>query len=128
MRRIARGDDPLAPSDLDGLSADQQSALSPYLGVPVCGLSNVMKLTANAADDFQPSAAFVAQQAACLIVGAMIARSAGLDTGPMRHVEYDARFGPWYDMTTPRRPRPECACQTEGDLIAVVRAHRRRSR
>ncbi|MFJ6897439.1 ThiF family adenylyltransferase [Streptomyces hokutonensis] len=126
LHRIARGDAPLAPADLEGLSIEQQSALSPYLGAPVCGLSNVMGLTDNAADDFQPSAAFVAQQAACLVVGAMIARSTGLVAGPMRHVEYDARFGPWYDMTTLRRPRSGCACQSEADVIAAVRTQRRR--
>ncbi|MGW2695354.1 hypothetical protein ACWC3Y_26630 [Streptomyces sp. NPDC001296] len=128
LQRIARGHDPLTPADLEGLSVKRQAALSPYLGVPVCGLSDIMGLTANDADDFQPSAAFVAQQAACLVVGAMIARSTGHATGPMRHVEYDARFGPWYDMTTPRRPRSGCACQSESDLIARVRAHRNRTR
>ncbi|MEU1160526.1 hypothetical protein ABZ372_06835 [Streptomyces sp. NPDC005921] len=126
LHRIARGDTPLTPADLEGLSAEQRSALSPYLGAPVCGLSNLMGLTDNTADDFHPSAAFVAQQAACLVVGAMIARSTGLVAGPMRHVEYDARFGPWYDMTTLRRPRPGCACQSEADIIAAVREHRRR--
>lgn len=73
--------------------------LVPYLGVPVCGLSNIMKLTANDPEGFQPSAAFVAQQAACLVGRAMIARSTGHAIGPMRHVEYDARFSSWYDMT-----------------------------
>ncbi|MEU9324095.1 hypothetical protein AB0D91_09805 [Streptomyces canus] len=128
LQRIARGDAPLTPADLEDLSADQKTALSPYLGLRVCGLSNVMGLTDNAAEDFQPSAAFVAQQAACLVVGAMIARSADLTTGPMRHVEYDARFGPWHDMTTLRRPRSGCDCQAEGGVIDAVRAHRGRAR
>ncbi|MFD3377569.1 MULTISPECIES: hypothetical protein [unclassified Streptomyces] len=69
-------------SHLEGLSVDQKSILSPYLGMPVCGLRNVMGLTNIAVEDFQPSAAFVAQQAAGLVVGSMIARSAGFTTGP----------------------------------------------
>lgn len=85
-----------------------------------------MGLTVNDVDDFQPSALFVAQQAVCLVVGAMIARRTSHTAGPMRHVEYDPRFGPWYDMTPPRRSRP--TCQTDADLISLVRAHRCRAR
>jgi hypothetical protein len=124
LQRIARGDELITDSDLDGLSAHHQAALLPYVGTRVCGLSTLMGLTVNDVDDFQPSASFVAQQAACLVVGAMIARRTGHATGPMRHVEYDALFGPWYDMTTPRRPRPACMCQIEASLISSVRAHR----
>lgn len=65
-----------------------------------------MGLTVNDVDDFQPSALFVAQQAVCLVVGAMIARRTSHTAGPMRHVEYDPRFGPWYDMTPPDAPAP----------------------
>ncbi|WP_371579569.1 ThiF family adenylyltransferase [Streptomyces sp. NBC_01314] len=126
LQRIARGDELITDADLDGLSARHRAALLPHVGKPVCGVSNLMGLTTTDADDFQPSASFVAQQAACLVVGAMIARRTGHAAGPMRHVEYDARVGPWYDMTTPRRPRPTCTCQTDADLIARVRAHRRR--
>ncbi|TLS47760.1 hypothetical protein FE633_01960 [Streptomyces montanus] len=71
-----------------------------------------MKLTANAPKGFQPSAAFVTQQAAYIVVRAMIARSTGQAIGPMRHVEYDARFSPWYDMPAPCRPRLACACRS----------------
>lgn len=127
LQRIARGDDLITDFDLDGLSAHHRAALLPYVGIPVCGVSSLMGLTINDADDFQPSAAFVAQQAACLVIGAMIARLTGYTTGAMRHVEYDARFGPWYEMTTSRRSRPACTCQTDAELIARVRAHRRRA-
>jgi hypothetical protein len=47
-----------------------------YLGVPVCRLSDIMKLTANDSEGFQSSAA-VAEQAACLVVRAMIAHRVG---------------------------------------------------
>jgi hypothetical protein len=90
----------------------------------VCGLSNLLTSTTSDADGYRPSATFVAQQAAALAVGALIARSTGLTGGPPRHVEYDARFGPGPDMTVTRCPRRDCGCQTDKDLIAQIR-HRR---
>ncbi|MEU0815112.1 hypothetical protein [Streptomyces mirabilis] len=77
QQRIARGDELITDADLDGLSDPHRAARLPYVGMPVCGVSGLMGLTTTEADDFQPSASFVAQQAACLFVGAMIARRTG---------------------------------------------------
>lgn len=124
LARIAHGDQPLTAADLADLSADQKSKLQPHLGKPVCGLSRLRTLTGYTDDDFRPSASFVAQQAACLIIGALIARTTGAVTGPMRRAEYDTRFGPRSDMTDTRRPTPTCTCQTDTNLIALIRKER----
>lgn len=129
MERIARGDERLVERDLEGLSPGQRALLAAHLGERVCGLSNLPDLIGDHADGYRPSAAFVAQQAACLVVGAWIARTSGLITDPMRHIEYDARFGPRpQEMTAHRRPTPNCNCQLNADLIRRVRAARRYGR
>ncbi|MFF7990411.1 ThiF family adenylyltransferase [Kitasatospora xanthocidica] len=94
LARIARGQQPLTDQDLDGLDDQHQQLVQQFLGRPVCGLINSVELGGGTDDAFRPSAAFVAQQAACLVVGAWIARSTGLITGPVRRTEYDTRFGP----------------------------------
>jgi hypothetical protein len=126
LARIARGQEPLTEKDLQGLDDQQQELVRQFLGRPVCGLINSAELSGGTDDAFRPSAAFVAQQAACLVVGAWIARSTGLITGPARRIEYDTRFGPRPDqMTDHWTPAPECACQKDADLISHVRETRR---
>lgn len=125
MQRIARGDQPLSENDLHNLPPDHRQLLRPHLGKPICGLSRLLGLTTTPGDDsYQPSAAFVAQQAAGLVVGALIARRAPGPAIPTRHVEYDTLFGPRPDMTDVRRARSECYCQTNTDTIRTVRAKR----
>jgi hypothetical protein len=124
MERIARGQDSLAQTDLDDLSLDSRQLLAPYLGKPVCGLANLIGLVGNTDDTYRPSAAFVSQQAAALVVGALIARQTGITTGGMRDIEYDARYGPNVDLTCHRKPRSNCACQTDPDLIEQIRQTR----
>jgi hypothetical protein len=126
LERIARGDEPLIAADLAALIPAQQAALKPYLGKPVCGLGRLSALTGQK-DDFRPSAAFVAQQAACLVVGALIARTTGHISGPMRRAEYDTRFGPRLDMIDIRRPRATCMCQVDAPLISEIRSYRTRA-
>ncbi|MEW2386082.1 hypothetical protein AB0873_28880, partial [Micromonospora sp. NPDC047707] len=76
-------------------------------------------------DLYQPSAAFVAQQAASLMVGALIARThPGGNRVPIRQIEYDTLYGPRPDMVDDRRPRSDCYCQTNPDVIRLVRAQR----
>jgi hypothetical protein len=123
LELIARGDRPLSSADLAERTSKEQARLAPYLGQPICGLSRISALTGRA-DDFRPSAAFVAQQAACLVVGALIARTTGHVTGPLRRAEYDTRFGPRPDMTDNRRPNPTCTCQTDSNLTTEIRTHR----
>jgi hypothetical protein len=128
MGRIARGQDPLTESDLDNLPTGAREILSPHLGKPVCGLASLIGLVPHAGDAYQPSAAFVAQQAAALVVGALIARRTGVITSAMRDIEYDARYGPHPDTTSHRRSRADCACRTDPQLVNDIRDVRHRLR
>ncbi|WP_404959616.1 ThiF family adenylyltransferase [Streptomyces sp. 147326] len=126
LSRIARGPEPLTERDLEGLIDQQRELVSQFLGRPVCGLINSAELKGRTDDTFRPSAAFVAQQAACLVVGAWIARSTGLLSGPPRRIEYDTRFGPRPDqMIDHRLPAAECVCQKDAALINLIREARR---
>ncbi|MFI1382936.1 hypothetical protein [Embleya sp. NPDC020886] len=126
LARIARGQEPLAEQDLEGLDVQQQEIVGQFLGQALCGLINSAELTGGTDDGFRPSAAFVAQQAACLVVGAWIARSTGLVRGFPRRIEYDTRFGPRPDeMIDHRVPSSGCACQKDANLISRVRESRR---
>jgi hypothetical protein len=71
-----------------------------------------------------PSASFVSQQAAALVVGALIARSNGI-AGRLRDLEYDALFGPDNSMVDYRRPDATCSCQMDSAIIERVIDHRR---
>jgi molybdopterin/thiamine biosynthesis adenylyltransferase len=129
LSRIARGQEPLTERDLEGLGNQQRELVGQFLGRPVCGLINSAELTGRTDDGFRPSAAFVAQQAACLVVGAWIARSTGLVSGPPRRIEYDTRFGPRPDqMIDHRLPTPGCVCQKDAGLISRIRGARRTRR
>ncbi|MFJ9595539.1 hypothetical protein ACIRS3_22615 [Streptomyces virginiae] len=126
LSRIARGQEPLTERDLEGLVDQQHELVGQFLGRPVCGLINSSELQGRTDDGFRPSAAFVAQQAACLVVGAWIARSPGLFSGPPRHIEYDTRFGPRPDqMIDHRLPALGCVCQKDAALINHIRETRR---
>lgn len=126
LARIARGDQPLTQEDLHQLPRQARRLLEQHLGRPVCGLSRLMGLTTlSGPDDYQPSAAFVAQQAASLIVGALIARARpGASSMPIRQIEYDTLYGPRPDIVDGRRPRPDCYCQANADVIRMVRHQR----
>jgi molybdopterin/thiamine biosynthesis adenylyltransferase len=129
LSRIARGQEPLTERDLERLDNQQRELVRQFLGRPVCGLINSAELTGRTDDGFRPSAAFVAQQAACLVVGAWIARSTGLVSGPPRRIEYDTRFGPRPDqMIDHRLPTPGCVCQKDAGLISRIRGARRTRR
>lgn len=126
MHRIARGDQPLTEEDLHDLLPHQRQRLTPYVGQRICGLSTITELTGYENSYFRPSASFVAQQAAALVVGALIARSNNLILPPPRRIEYDARFGPCAisEMTDYRRPNANCTCQIEDSLITRIRLAR----
>ncbi len=127
LARIARGEEVLTEKDLCGLPLQGRRLLEQHLGKPVCGLGRVMELTTvNGDNSYQPSAAFVAQQAASLMVGALIARTRpGGGRIPTRQIEYDTLYGPRPDMIDDRRPRSDCYCQTNADIVRVVRDQRR---
>jgi len=125
LERIARGDEPITEADLRDLTPEQRERLQQYLGRPVCGLGRLLGLTTVDGDDsYQPSAAFVAQQAASLMVGALIARTRAGSPMPIRQIQYDTLYGPQPDMVDGRRPRPDCYCQTRADIIQAVRTQR----
>ncbi|WP_199512175.1 ThiF family adenylyltransferase [Nucisporomicrobium flavum] len=126
LARIAQGDQALTEDDLRGLPRQGRRLLEQHLGKPVCGLGRVMNLTTvNGDNSYQPSAAFVAQQAASLMVGALIARAHNEDSNVrMRQIEYDTLYGPQLDMIDDRRPRSDCYCQTSQDVIRAVRNER----
>ncbi|TDD87335.1 hypothetical protein E1293_07985 [Actinomadura darangshiensis] len=121
LSRIAQGDSLLNSLDLAGLSAHGRQLLARHLGQPICGLSKI--IVSIDEGTYRPSAAFVAQQAAVLVIGALIARTTGCTAGP-RHTEYDALFGPYDDMTTFRLPQKDCDCQTHSEIIMQVRSLR----
>ncbi|MGN6606092.1 MAG: ThiF family adenylyltransferase [Jatrophihabitans sp.] len=123
IARVAAGD-LLTEEDIAPLSADQQDLLAPYLRTPICGLARSLGLTGSESE-YDPSAAFVAQQAAALVVGAWLRRTNGAQ-GELRDVEYDALFGPVDGMIHSRRPQPGCRCQHDAHLISRVRAERQR--
>jgi molybdopterin/thiamine biosynthesis adenylyltransferase len=125
MERIARGQSPLTEDDLLDLPEAGRRALAPHLGKPVCGLASLLGLIPDNDDDYRPSAVFVAQQAAALIIGALIARHTATIIGDMRDIEYDTLYGPNDDLTSPREPRTDCACQTDTTLINDIRTTRR---
>jgi molybdopterin/thiamine biosynthesis adenylyltransferase len=120
---LADGDHVLSTEDLERLPAEGVRLLTPHVGKPTCGLARTLGLT-GVEDSYRPSAAFVSQQAAALVVGALIARSSGI-AGRLRDLEYDALFGPDNSMVDYRRPDARCSCQTDSAIIERVIDHRR---
>jgi molybdopterin/thiamine biosynthesis adenylyltransferase len=120
---LADGDHVLSTDDLERLPAEGVRLLTPHVGKPICGLARTLGLT-GVEDSYRPSAAFVSQQAAALVVGALIARSSGA-AGRLRDLEYDALFGPDDSMIDHRRPNVTCSCQTDSAIIGRVRDLRR---
>lgn len=121
---LARGTDKLTANELtalDNLTPEDRVILKNHVGKNICGLGKAFGLTGEN-NSFNPSAAFVAQQAASLVVGALI--RAGVTTHA-NSVQYDALFGPNDDMTLTRNPRSTCRCQNQQDIHREVRAYRR---
>src|SRR6266498_1322006 len=125
LDRIARGDQPITEQDLRNLPRQGRRLLQQHIGKPVCGLGRLLGLTTVDGDtSYRPSAAFVAQQAASLVVGALIARTHAGSPIPIRQIEYDTLHGPQPDMVEQRRSRADCYCQTNADIIQAVRTQR----
>jgi molybdopterin/thiamine biosynthesis adenylyltransferase len=122
--RLGHGDDPLLANELQGKTPEQEALLKPMLGKPVCGLARAAGLVESDADGYQPVVPFVAQQAACLVVGRLIADQMGVRSAG-NFVEYDALIGPRVDGVDRRRTVSGCHCQERADVIRKVRAARR---
>ena len=123
LSRIARGQDLITEADLAHVDPKHREVVRSQIGRPICGLARALGLT-GAVDEYRPSAAFVAQQAAALVVGALIRSRSPAFIGAQLDVEYDAMFGPQKGMTAGRVPNPLCRCQTSADLIEQVREQR----
>ncbi|QWC86565.1 ThiF family adenylyltransferase [Nocardioidaceae bacterium] len=121
---LARGTDKLTADELtslDNLTPKDRAILQSHVGKDICGLGKAFGLTGEN-QGFNPSAAFVAQQAAALVVGSLIR---GGVTTEANNVQYDALFGPHGDMTLSRNSKATCRCQLERDIHQDVRTHRR---
>lgn len=124
---LARGTETLTAEGLaaiDGLTPADRAVLEAHVGQEICGLGKAFGLVGENSG-FNPSAAFVAQQAAALVVGALIR---GGTSKPANNVQYDALFGPYDDMTLRRNPRTSCWCQADTALHTEVRVRRTNSR
>lgn len=123
LARIIRGDK-LTDDDLTPLSPDQRDRLAAYVNKPICGL--VRQLNIGGDVTFRPSAVFVAQQAAALVVGALLRSLSNTDTGPSptRFVQFDALLGPREGHTDTRRAAGGCVCQRDAQIIRQVRDRR----
>lgn len=122
---VSRGDRPLLEAHLASLNAEQRQALQPLLGQPICGLAEAVGLTNLAAGHYRPSVPFVSQQAACMVVGRLVAGMAGSGQPSANFVQYDALIGPWAATRESRKPSPDCHCQVRGELLESVRKVRR---
>lgn len=123
VERLARGTEVLTSLELSvlrNLTPEDRATLQTQVDQPVCGLGKAFGLVGGPAD-FNPSAAFVAQQAAALVVGCLIR---GGNAEQAKFVQYDALFGPYPEMTVIRKPQPSCRCQADQDLHRAVRFHR----
>jgi hypothetical protein len=120
---LADGGRALSAEDIRDLQPEGSRLLAKHLGKPICGLARTLGLT-GPDDTFRPSAAFVSQQAAALVVGALVAR-VNSNVERLRDIEYDALFGPTDAMVAHRRERLRCSCQTDKRLIEQIRNSRR---
>jgi hypothetical protein len=123
---LARGTDALtaeALAAIDDLIPVDRAILEAHVGKEICGLGKAFGLVGENSG-YHPSAAFVAQQAAALVVGALIR---GGTSTPANNIQYDALFGPYDDMTLQRNPRASCRCQADTALHSEVRVRRTQS-
>lgn len=118
---LAAGDEPLTELDLDGLTESQKSELRPHVGRLRCSLARALGLTSLDAGDYLPAAPFVAQQAACLAVGRLVAVQLGLNVG-FNDVQYDVLVGPASGAIRSRAQSKACYCARRADVVAAVRA------
>jgi hypothetical protein len=118
------GDQHLTQAHVDALPPERRAQLQGEVGKPVCGLATAVGLTQLSADDYQPSVPFVSQQAACLMVGGLLANILRIEHQP-RFVQYDALIGPQALTEENRLPSPTCVCQQRNHIISAIRQKRR---
>lgn len=123
---LRHGDQQLRESDLAMLTAPQRARLADHVGKPICGLADAVGLTGLPSEDYRPSVPFVSQQAACLVVGRLIADDLGL-SDRATFVQYDTLIGPAHGTFEKRAALPTCFCQTRALVVERVRAARQAS-
>ena len=86
----------------------------------ICGLAEAVGLTNLSANGYQPSAAFVSLQAACLSVGRLLARLMNAND-EANLIQYDALIGPEQLTSEKLRESKTCYCQQRSNTIKAVR-------
>lgn len=125
-------DEPWTYGEIAALPASADPRLAALIGKPKCATANLLGLTALAgADDYRPSVPFVSQQAACLLVGRLVAEvlsarhgHAGELSSRTNFAQYDALLGPTLADIEGRDPTPGCYCQQRSSIITRVREYR----
>jgi len=109
----------LSEAHLEGMADDARERLRPFVGRPMCALmdGSVSDLDAT---DFQPSAPFVALQAACLSVARLVASFTKYDSH-YNFAQYDTLIGPDRATIESMRPIRNCICQNRKATIEQVR-------
>jgi hypothetical protein len=121
---VSQGDQPLSEAHLASLAPEQRRRLKSQIGKPVCGLAEAIGLTELTSEDYRPSVPFVSQQAACLVVGRLVAEHLEIDSQPS-FAQYDALIGPQAATIESRRRTDDCFCFQRADLIEALRDRRR---
>ncbi len=120
---LRHGDELLTHEHINALPTERREMLCGQIGKPVCGLAQAIGLSTLPAEGYRPSASFVSQQAACMVVGRLLAHLLGVDPGGS-FVQYDALIGPHARLQEDRLPSPDCFCQQRADIVRAVRASR----
>lgn len=120
---LRNGADPVTDELIASAAPELREKIRQHRGERICALARLLNLDGQL-EDYRPSASFVAQLAACLVVGSLIATLQGVERDDVREVEYDALYGWNEDAAQGRRPTSTCECQVDRDLIAEVRRRR----
>ncbi|MDQ6613308.1 MAG: hypothetical protein M3083_00695 [Actinomycetota bacterium] len=105
---------------VDQLPADQQEQIRPLVGTRRCSLAQALGLSELDPDKYQPAIPFVAQQAACLAVGRLVALLTSVAT-TVTQFQYDVLRGPDLAHADRLAARPSCYCQQQADRIEQIR-------
>jgi molybdopterin/thiamine biosynthesis adenylyltransferase len=121
---LGQGDTEIREEHIAHLPTGKRELMLPYIGKKVCGLAQAFGLVTSDPAGYAPAVPFVSQQAACLVIGRLIADAVGLKGLP-NFVEYDALLGPTADVGDQRQADRDCYSEREHERIARVRQHRR---
>ncbi|MGK2877814.1 MAG: ThiF family adenylyltransferase [Solirubrobacterales bacterium] len=94
--------------------------LRAYVGKPICSMPDAGKFSNSDAAGFDPAAPFVAQLAACLDIGRLVALKLGMPV-TSNLVQADPLLGPGFVDMQSRPQRSECVCRTRAKVIDELR-------